>query len=208
MVWGRGSDHLDSINALREATRTVQDAFADGLDTTFPTASTPPPPLLSAPGDRALGQPVTPTLHWHDDGHAGAYHVELATDVAFSSIVAQHTVSGRSSLTLDTLALNQTYYWRIRAENGGGYSPFSAVRAFSTSDAVIRAPDVLFLSDGSRAYVEVAGPGGLDPCGPEALSTFGCTEVGLLVSASDFDMPSFDTTELHARAALDIALGA
>ena len=35
---------------------------------------------------------------------------------------------------------------------------------------------------------------------------FGCTEVGLLVSPSDFEAPCFDTTELHARAALDFAL--
>jgi len=37
---------------------------------------------------------------------------------------------------------------------------------------------------------------------------FGCTEIGLLVSAGDFDIPAFDTTDLHARAALDFALGA
>ena len=36
---------------------------------------------------------------------------------------------------------------------------------------------------------------------------FGCTEVGLLVSQADFDVPAFDTTELHARAAMDFALG-
>ncbi len=36
---------------------------------------------------------------------------------------------------------------------------------------------------------------------------FGCTEVGLLLSAGDLDIPAFDTTELHARAALDFALG-
>ena len=35
---------------------------------------------------------------------------------------------------------------------------------------------------------------------------FGCTEVGLLVSQKDFDLPCFDTTELHAKAALDFAL--
>jgi aspartate racemase len=37
---------------------------------------------------------------------------------------------------------------------------------------------------------------------------FGCTEVGLLVAPADFSVPAFDTTELHARAALDFALGA
>ncbi|PVB59927.1 aspartate/glutamate racemase family protein [Labrenzia sp. 011] len=37
---------------------------------------------------------------------------------------------------------------------------------------------------------------------------FGCTEIGLLASAEDFAIPAFDTTELHAKAALDFALGA
>lgn len=35
---------------------------------------------------------------------------------------------------------------------------------------------------------------------------FGCTEVGLLITQADFDLPAFDTTALHARAALDFAL--
>ncbi|MEO1016654.1 MAG: aspartate/glutamate racemase family protein [Pseudomonadota bacterium] len=35
---------------------------------------------------------------------------------------------------------------------------------------------------------------------------FGCTEVGLLIAPDDLDVPAFDTTELHARAALDFAL--
>ncbi|GAB4541956.1 MAG: aspartate/glutamate racemase family protein [Roseibium sp.] len=35
---------------------------------------------------------------------------------------------------------------------------------------------------------------------------FGCTEIGLLVTAEDFDIPVFDTTVLHARSALDYAL--
>jgi aspartate racemase len=35
----------------------------------------------------------------------------------------------------------------------------------------------------------------------------GCTELGLLVGPDDLPMPTFDTTELHARAAMDFALG-
>ncbi len=35
---------------------------------------------------------------------------------------------------------------------------------------------------------------------------FGCTEVGLLISPEDFDIPAFDTTRIHAEAALDFAL--
>ena len=36
---------------------------------------------------------------------------------------------------------------------------------------------------------------------------FGCTEVGLLISNDDFTIPTFDTTALHAKAALEFALG-
>ncbi len=35
---------------------------------------------------------------------------------------------------------------------------------------------------------------------------FGCTEVGLLIAPEDFDIPAFDTTRIHAEAALDFAL--
>lgn len=58
-------------------------------------------------------------------------------------------------------------------------------------------------ADSKRAYLEVVAAG---------LSTgadgviFGCTEVGLLVSAQDFSIPSFDTTAIHARAAMAFAL--
>jgi aspartate racemase len=35
----------------------------------------------------------------------------------------------------------------------------------------------------------------------------GCTELGLLIKPEDLSVPVFDTTELHARAAMDFALG-
>ena len=35
---------------------------------------------------------------------------------------------------------------------------------------------------------------------------FGCTEVGLLISSDDFSIPCFDTTVLHAQAAIDFAI--
>jgi aspartate racemase len=35
----------------------------------------------------------------------------------------------------------------------------------------------------------------------------GCTEIDLLVGPDDASVPVFDTTALHARAAVDLALG-
>jgi aspartate racemase len=36
---------------------------------------------------------------------------------------------------------------------------------------------------------------------------FGCTEITLLVAPADLTIPIFDTTEIHARAGMDFALG-
>jgi aspartate racemase len=36
---------------------------------------------------------------------------------------------------------------------------------------------------------------------------FGCTEIGMLLSQADFAAPCFDTAVLHAKAAVDFALG-
>jgi aspartate racemase len=36
---------------------------------------------------------------------------------------------------------------------------------------------------------------------------FGCTEIGMLVNSEDSSVPTFDTTRIHAEAAIDYALG-
>lgn len=60
------------------------------------------------------------------------------------------------------------------------------------------------VSETSKArYLDVVGSA--TRAGADSV-IFGCTEVGLLVSQSDFEVPVFDTTALHAKAALDFAL--
>ena len=49
-------------------------------------------------------------------------------------------------------------------------------------------------------YLEVVEHAGADGV------IFGCTEVGLLLSQSDLTVPAFDTTQLHAEAAINYAL--
>lgn len=56
----------------------------------------------------------------------------------------------------------------------------------------------LAVSDIAREAVAMRGVDGI---------ILGCTEFGLLVGPADFDAPVFDTTEIHARAAMDFALG-
>jgi aspartate racemase len=60
------------------------------------------------------------------------------------------------------------------------------------------------LTDSSRRYyLDVMAE--LARRGAEAI-IFGCTEIGLLVPPHDAPLPAFDTTRLHAAAAVDWAL--
>ena len=54
-----------------------------------------------------------------------------------------------------------------------------------------------------RKYQEVIGD--LRAEGAQAI-ILGCTEIGLLIKPEDCPIPSFDTTRLHALAAVDWAL--
>jgi aspartate racemase len=61
------------------------------------------------------------------------------------------------------------------------------------------------IRDESRArYREIIAELGVR--GAEAV-VLGCTEIGLLISAEDSELPVFDTTVIHARAAVDFVLG-
>ena len=58
-------------------------------------------------------------------------------------------------------------------------------------------------SDSRQKYLDVIGR--LKDEGAEGV-ILGCTEIGLLVKQKDTDIPLFDTTAIHARAAVDVAL--
>ncbi len=58
--------------------------------------------------------------------------------------------------------------------------------------------------DSRRRFVEIIA--GLVERGAEGV-VLGCTEIGLLIGAGDVAVPRFDTTELHAGKAVEMALG-
>jgi len=61
----------------------------------------------------------------------------------------------------------------------------------------------IFLEDSKKKYIEICE--NLIANGAEGL-ILGCTEIPLLVSQEDFDIPVFDTAFIHASAAVDFAL--
>jgi aspartate racemase len=57
----------------------------------------------------------------------------------------------------------------------------------------------------SRGTVAAIGARAIREEGVDSI-VLGCTEFGLLMEEGDFPVPMFDTTEIHAQAAMDFAL--
>jgi hypothetical protein len=109
----------------------------------FTTSIAPPAvPTLVTPADLATGQSLTPTLTWADGGGGTVefYHVQVASDNGFSTIVFEdNAVPGvTTSSVASGLAINTTYYWRVKAANvsGAQNSAFSSYREFTTLNGV------------------------------------------------------------------------
>jgi aspartate racemase len=58
-------------------------------------------------------------------------------------------------------------------------------------------------AESKKAYLDIIER--LEKAGAEGV-ILGCTEIGLLVKPEDCSVPIFDTTLLHARAAVEFAL--
>ena len=103
----------------------------------------PSSPTLSMPGDGAVGVLTEPTLTWTASGSgADSYDVQVAADAAFSNIVDAANVTDTSYTVATTLSPDTTYYWRVRAVNGCGVSPYTAARSFTTGGDICSSPGV------------------------------------------------------------------
>jgi hypothetical protein len=91
-------------------------------------------PLLLSPANSALNVPFTGTsLQWSSVATATFYEYLLDDEQSFSS-----AVSGTETLTSAStgdLMPGTTYYWKVRAGNGSGFSAWSEVRSFNTGVA-------------------------------------------------------------------------
>jgi hypothetical protein len=79
---------------------------------------------------------------WNSVLNATKYRLQVATDNAFATIVADTTVPLDTTWTLiSPLIANTDYYWRVNAQNIGGASAYSTARLFSTG-TVLAVDDV------------------------------------------------------------------
>jgi photosystem II stability/assembly factor-like uncharacterized protein len=92
-------------------------------------------PQLLSPANGATGIPQSPTLTWLPMPEASVYHLQVALQPDFSTLLINNSSLNTTNYLLTNLTSGTIFYWRIRGENSSGYSRWSAVWNFTTSSS-------------------------------------------------------------------------
>ncbi|HLA63874.1 MAG TPA: T9SS type A sorting domain-containing protein, partial [Rhodothermales bacterium] len=163
MLFARGGSNFNSVTALAAASDHVQALHDSGA--LFTAGHTALPPALAAPAPTApedgAGFPAgvtRATLTWSAVPGATVYEVVVDTAaVPFQGGEQRLFAAGLSVVYPFTAEGGAAYRWRVRALALGTASPFSTSRTFTSSGFPL--PGI-----SEAAVVEVARPGGADPC--------------------------------------------
>jgi hypothetical protein len=117
------------------------------------------PGLPSLPGLVSLISPANTSavatdsarLVWAKIAGATTYHLQVATDSAFATLVMNDSTLTDSSKVVRSLVVNKTYYWRARARNGAGWGSFSGKYSFKTQAPLPGKVSLVAPSDGAVA---------------------------------------------------------
>jgi uncharacterized delta-60 repeat protein len=102
----------------------------------------PGAPALLAPNDGAANQPVTLALNWSVSPEASSYRLQVSTTSDFAATVVDDSLLTTTSRQVGPLENDATYYWRVRAKNLAGVSPWSNVWSFTTAPPCFSNGDV------------------------------------------------------------------
>ncbi len=94
------------------------------------------PPAAVTLVSPAAGASVATTpvrLSWNRAAGATLYHVQVATDTTFATIIAQDSLVADSTWLFASAVNGVNYRWRVRARNDAGWGTYSARRSFSVA---------------------------------------------------------------------------
>ena len=176
LVFAQGTSRLDAVTRLRAASDLVQSRYDAGplfAPATPPTGSAPATPALAAPADGAGPLSGEVALEWAAVAGATDYLYQTSERPDFQGATTRSASGARAVYTdraqTDFSPSEPTIYWRVRARQGPFLSEWSDARSF-----VYSIPAFI-----PEAYaVEVAGPGGTNPCRADAVSRTGCPQPG------------------------------
>ncbi len=114
----------------------------------FVVGDLPGAPVLVSPAHLAQDQTTAQTFTWLEPESGSVYHLQLDKNSDFTTPVFNDSSLNATSLVVNDLQLDMTYYWRARAWNALGWGAFSNVRTFQTG-SLPGAPILLSPADGA-----------------------------------------------------------
>jgi hypothetical protein len=90
-------------------------------------------PFLSDPRNDSTYAPIQPTLAWTGPFCAATYELQVSPDSNFSRLKFDDSTIQIASWDVPNLNGRTRYYWRVRAGNSAGWSPWSATWHFTTT---------------------------------------------------------------------------
>ncbi|MCB0706424.1 MAG: T9SS type A sorting domain-containing protein, partial [Saprospiraceae bacterium] len=85
-----------------------------------------------SPIDESTGIPLTTTFNWQEVQGAETYQIQISEDNAFATIVVDESDLMNNTMDYTFSEFDMPYYWRVRAINSTGESPWSEVWSFTT----------------------------------------------------------------------------
>lgn len=133
--------------------------FTQGFSfqTGFPTT-----PVLIYPPHATTNVSTTPTLIWAKENVAESYGVQLSygTTIIPANTILDTVIIQDTTLSVSGLDSNRVYYWRVKAFNQYGSSPWSGIIGFKTGTPV--SVDESFIVP-AKTYIEQNYPNPFNP---------------------------------------------
>lgn len=106
-------------------------------------------PVPIAPSNEAKGVSINPVFEWAAAPSALFYSLQYSTDQNFKRDPITITRVEKTSLRVEGLSKNETYYWRISASDLTASSDWSKELSFKTGSGRLSAPAMISPSDGA-----------------------------------------------------------
>lgn len=149
---------ISNTNAVTPGAYTIQIAATDGTNSSTENivlniVSATTTPTLISPTNGATNVTTSTNFSWSTVANATTYEVEGSTDAAFGTVVFSGTVSGTTA-SVSNLISNTQYFWRVRATNICGNSPWSTVFDFTTANCTDEISEGGFENGPNSAWTE------------------------------------------------------
>lgn len=135
-VYGHVIGGMDIVDTIVSSPRDANDVPLQKIEMfityTGSNDTVPDVPQLIFPSSNAQGILNGNTFQWSTISDAVLYTLEISTDSLFSSFAFKKN-AGLNSKAVSLLSSGTTYYWRVKANNGGYESAFSPVSIFTTA---------------------------------------------------------------------------